>query len=745
MKKMKIIFVLMLLLGTLFSCSNDEAKLNDLDQEKATLSFGSLLNDMAGNKTAIKEHLDDIPGCSDAVPDYVEVALSLGGAWAAGSDTNPVRVELNPNPSDFDGDGAENYFTEESSELELIPGDYSLEYFKVFDADGNMLWIAPRNGDLVNFVNNGLPLNISLGAGVKKYVSVDVLCFDDRLVNEYGYLFFDINENRLSEFCIFGNFCDENGRHFPAHFSVDVWQYSGDSNNPKGNPIELDLMNNVGVNDDGDAFADPLCVVLPDSEGNDEYYFEITLMESDAYETEERIIRSGVITDEEVRAFNVGENNQEYYHFREGNCGTGDTPALFTEVSLKVIADNMTSPVGMAAAPDDSGWLFVIDQIGKVWIIDENGEKLDEPFLDVSSKLVNLNPEYDERGLLGMAFHPDYAINGRFFVYYSAPPVPGGPTPSTQWDNLARISEFTVSGANSTQANMGSERVILDINEPQSNHAGGTIAFGPDNYLYISLGDGGAANDVAPGHVEDWYEENAGGNGQDIEANLLGNILRIDVDGAMPYSIPSDNPFVGKEGLDEIYAYGFRNPYRFSFDMEGSRRLFVGDVGQVLWEEISIVEKGGNYGWNVKEGTHCFNAANNEEVLANCPEVDVYGNELIDPVIEMKNHHNPAGGRTLAIVGGYVYHGDDIPAYKDQYIFGSFSRHHDEPSGEIFMAIPSVHGLWSFDEIEIGDEEDIGYFLKGFGQDLNGEIYLAVSEVQGPNGNTGKILKLANN
>jgi glucose/arabinose dehydrogenase len=484
---------------------------------------------------------------------------------------------------------------------------------------------------------------------------------------------------------------------------------------------------------------------LPDSEGSDEYYFEITLLGSQAYATQARIIRSGVISDDDVRALYDGEDNTEAFHFREGNCGTGDTPALFTEVSLQVIAEGMTSPVGLAAAPDDSGRLFVIDQIGKVWIINENGNKLDEPFLDVSSKIVNLNPEYDERGLLGMAFHPDYAINGRFFVYYTAPPPSGGPTPNASWNNLSRISEFTVSGANPTQANLGSERVILEINQPQSNHEGGTIAFGPDNYLYISIGDGGGANDVGPGHVEDWYEKNAGGNGQDIDANLLGNILRIDVDGAMPYSIPADNPFIGKEGLDEIYAYGFRNPYRFSFDMEGSHQLFVGDAGQVLWEEISIVEKGGNYGWNVKEGTHCFNAANHEEVLANCPDVDVYGNELIDPVIEMKNHHNPAGGRTLAIVGGYVYHGTDIPAFKDQYIFGSFSRHHDEPSGEIFVAIPSANGLWSFVEIEIGDQENIGYFLKGFGQDLKGEIYLAVSDVIGPTGNTGKILKLTNN
>ncbi len=136
-----------------------------------------------------------------------------------------------------------------------------------------------------------------------------------------------------------------------------------------------------------------------------------------------------------------------------------------------------------------------------------------------------------------------------------------------------------------------------------------------DDNLYISLGDGGNRDDEGIGHVDDWYDKNAGGNGQDITQNLLGSILRIDVDGGEPYGIPADNPFVGKDGLDEIYAYGFRNPYRFSFDMGGYHSLFVGDAGQELWEEISMVEKGGNYGWNVKEGTHCFDAANPEKLF----------------------------------------------------------------------------------------------------------------------------------
>ncbi|MDT0676866.1 PQQ-dependent sugar dehydrogenase [Autumnicola musiva] len=748
MKKLNYCAAFIAALALLFSsCSKDENNLTESDPEKATLSFSTLLNDLVSNKAALKQQIGGIPECSDNNPAYVEIALSQDGAWAVGNDDDPVRVDLNPNPDDSDGDGVENYFTEYSSQLELVPGTYTLEYFTVFDANGNEIWIAPREmGSLDEMVDTALPFDISLGAGVKKYVSVDVMCYDNRMVNEYGYLFFDIIAKEAIEFCIFGNYCDDNGRHYPAHFSVDVWNYSGDIENPMGTPIGSDLMNMVGVNNNGDAYADPLCIVLPDGSGIDEYYIEISLMPSDEYDAEEEIIRSGLISDEDIRALFDGESNNDYFHFMEGDCGNGaaDSPALFADVELAIIADNMVSPLGVVAAPDDSERLFVIDQIGKIWVIDESGNKLEEPFLDISGEIVDLRTQYDERGLLGLAFHPDYAVNGLFYVYYTAPPRAGGPETGASWNNTSRISEFSVSPSTPNQADSGSERIVLEVDQPQTNHEGGTIAFGPDGYLYISIGDGGGSNDVAPGHVEDWYEVNAGGNGQDIEANLLGNILRIDVNGR-PYSIPADNPFVDGPGLDEIYAYGFRNPYRFSFDMGGMNELYVGDAGQLLWEEVSIVNKGGNYGWNVKEGTHCFNASNNEEVLPNCPEVDIYGNPLIDPVIEMKNYQNPAGGRTSVIVGGYVYRGNDLPEFQGQYIFGSFSNGEDPLSGEIFVALPSGSGLWSFVEIDLaGNPDDIGYYLKGFGQDLEGEIYIAVSEMTGPTGNTGKILKLSN-
>lgn len=416
------------------------------------------------------------------------------------------------------------------------------------------------------------------------------------------------------------------------------------------------------------------------------------------------------------------------------------------EVDIKLMTDGLVSPIGVVAVPGSKN-LAIIDQIGRIWMMDENGNRMPAPFMDVSGRIVPLSPNYDERGLLGLAFHPNYQSNGRFFIYYNLPRRPGGPAPGVLWNNLSRISEFRVSG-NPNLADPTSEKVILEMDDPQSNHNGGTIAFGPDGYLYIAIGDGGAANDFAPGHVEDWYPVNRGGNGQDIEANLFGDILRIDINSGNPYAIPNDNPFVNKTGRDEIWAYGFRNPFRFSFDMSGSRDLYAGDAGQVLWEEVSVVKKGGNYGWNVKEGTHCFNEANNSTTLPNCPDKDPFGNKLIDPVIELLNWQNPLAGpgttRATTVIGGNVYRGNDIPGFHGKYIFGTFSQSPTTADGELFISNPQGGGkLWSFQEIELASHPgDVGYYLKGFGQDHHGEMYLTVSSRLGPSGTTGKVFKL---
>lgn len=311
----------------LTSCSKEEESLSVDPGEKATLSFGAVLNDLMQNKEAFKQVMGDIPACSEDVPTFVEIVLTTpqGGA-VVGTLTNPLRVDVNPNPGDYDGDGVEEYFTDESASLELEAGSYTLQYFTVLNSAGEEIWVAPIAGEsMANFVDQPLPFNFNLGAGVKKYVDVDVLCFEDRLVNEYGYLFFDIEATRAIEFCLFGNYCPPSGRHYPAAFSVDVWMYSNDT---RGDQLYNDFTNAVTLNGDGDYAGSPLCVALPDLEGQDEYYFEISLMDSDAYgDVENTIIRRGVITDDEVRSFFDGDNNLDYYHFREG-CGE-DSPPIF--------------------------------------------------------------------------------------------------------------------------------------------------------------------------------------------------------------------------------------------------------------------------------------------------------------------------------------------------------------------------------------------------------------------------------
>ena len=401
---------------------------------------------------------------------------------------------------------------------------------------------------------------------------------------------------------------------------------------------------------------------------------------------------------------------------------------------LKLVAGNFVSPLTAMNAPDGTDRLFVLDQVGKIWIVNPDGTRMPNPFIDISSKMVSLSPFYDERGLLGLAFHPYYKQNRKFYLFYTAPPV-AGPVP---WDNQTRISEFKVTQSNPNVADINSEKIILQANHPQSNHNGGTIAFGPDGYLYISIGDGGNADDIGLAHVDDWYKVNAGGNGQDVKYNLLGDILRIDVNSgseARNYSIPGDNPFAHGVGEDEIYAYGFRNPYRFSFDMGGEHRLFAGDAGQSLYEEIDIVKKGGNYGWNVKEGTHCFSTDNDLEERNSCPDVDSAGNPLIDPVIEVKNSANPLGGETIAIVGGNVYRGISIPFLFGKYIFGFLSEGFDVPGGKILMGKPSMSGLWSYEELKLKSfPGNLGQWLKGFGQTLDGEIYATTSGEIRPSG-----------
>jgi len=399
--------------------------------------------------------------------------------------------------------------------------------------------------------------------------------------------------------------------------------------------------------------------------------------------------------------------------------------------ALQLIADGFLSPVALAAPDDGTGRLFILDQNGVIYILDAEGNRLPEPLLDLRSKMVQLNPDYDERGLLGVALHPNFAENGRFYLYYSAPARTGIPD---RWDHTGNLSEFTISADNPNRADLDSERIILQIDQPQPNHNGGQVAFGPDGMLYLMQGDGGNWADVGIGHPPE-------GNGQALNT-LLGKILRIDVDSALPYSIPADNPFVGQEGvLPEIYAYGFRNPFRASFDAGGDHSLFVGEVGQDFMEEIDKVVSGGNYGWPVREGTTCFNLASVSEPLESCATEGENGDLFLDPVIE---YGRDIGRSTL---GGYVYRGESLPELNGRYLFLDWVANQEIEGRKIYYAdIDQPEGdLWEYVAIPLSmaDGSDVpAFYSLSFGEDSENELFLLTTDVYNPVGTSGKVYKI---
>ncbi|MDQ3049578.1 MAG: PQQ-dependent sugar dehydrogenase [Bacteroidota bacterium] len=370
-------------------------------------------------------------------------------------------------------------------------------------------------------------------------------------------------------------------------------------------------------------------------------------------------------------------------------------------IKLSTIATGFTSPVGMAAPNDGTGRIFVFEQGGKIKIV-KNGKVNKDPFLDISSRLDGLNIAYSEKGLLGMAFHPDYKSNGRFFVYYSAP------NKLPKFDHKSVVAEYKVSAANADQADM-KEIIIMEILQPESNHNGGMLAFGPDGFLYIGTGDGGGAND----------EHGTIGNGQDLNT-LLGKILRIDINKEKPYGIPADNPFVGKSNhRGEIYAYGLRNPWRFSFDNLNGK-LFCGDVGQNKYEEINIIEKGGNYGWRIMEGFHCFNPS------SGC---DKTGLKL--PIAE---YDHDTG---ISICGGHIYRGNSYPSLHGFYFYGDWS-------GKLFCLKRSPDNTWKKINVNVNgtSSNDINGKLNSMGEDANGDVYLLTQRMFGPRSTTGVLMKI---
>lgn len=382
-----------------------------------------------------------------------------------------------------------------------------------------------------------------------------------------------------------------------------------------------------------------------------------------------------------------------------GSCsdsGTNTNNKKSIPIKLLKIADGLHSPVSAIFAPD--GLMFLAEQTGQIRIIKDNS-LVEDPFLDLQNKLIKLSGAYDERGLLGIAFHPNFAVNKKFYVYYSAPSKVKGS------DHQSVISEFKV-GTNPLQADPASERVLFTVQQPESNHNGGELKFGPDGYLYIGLGDGGGAGD----------KHGKTGNGQDL-STFLGKILRIDVKTDGAYRVPEDNPFVSdKQAKPEIWAYGLRNPWRFSFDKK-SGQLFAADVGQNKFEEVNIIEKGGNYGWKIMEASHCYD-----------PETNCKTEGLTLPIHEYEHKIG------ISITGGYVYNGKAIPSLSGKYIFADWT-------GPIFF-LEQDGKVWKNGNIELVNKPSGDLKILGFAEDNDAELYILTNQEVGPKGKNGAVYKI---
>jgi glucose/arabinose dehydrogenase len=346
-------------------------------------------------------------------------------------------------------------------------------------------------------------------------------------------------------------------------------------------------------------------------------------------------------------------------------------PALYQWVKF---TDKMDSPDYITHAGDGSGRIFIMEQGGLIWVADKTGQLKSDPFLDLSDLVIDdmIKGGYTERGLIGLAFHPDYTKNGLFFVMYSDK---GG-------DSV--IARYKVMANNADQADPDSATIILTIKQPYDNHKAGQLAFGPDGFLYIGVGDGGNNGDPQN------FSQNT--------KSLLGKILRIDVN-ADKYNIPDSNPFKGNDAYaPEIWARGLRNPWRFSFD-RANGDLYIGDVGEHVWEELDYQpgssHGGENYGWNYYEGKERFR------------------NGAIDGDVVMPYYvYDHSVG--CAVMGGYVYRGKTLPALQGTYFFGDYC------TGHIYTANRTADQQW-----KIAQFADIGGPISSFGEDEQGELYVA--------------------
>jgi glucose/arabinose dehydrogenase len=359
-----------------------------------------------------------------------------------------------------------------------------------------------------------------------------------------------------------------------------------------------------------------------------------------------------------------------------------------TAVQLQTVLSGLSNTVFVTHAHDGTNRLFIIEKVGRIRVA-QPGATTSTVFLDITSRVLSTG---NEQGLLGLAFHPQYAINGRFFVYYTKP---GSGADSGK----LTIAEYHVSANDPNVADFNSEIILLGIQHPtNTNHNGGMMAFGPDGYLYIGTGDGGSGDDPP-------------NNAQNINV-LLGKMLRIDVNtpnGAIPYSSPPSNPFIGSiPGADEIYAYGLRNPWRWSFD-RSTGQLICGDVGQGTREEIDLITNGGNFGWRIMEGFIC-----NPDINSSCTPPSGY----VAPIFDYTHSASPGGGTRCSITGGYIYRGFRSTVPASAYVYADYC------TGEIWQLQSGNNTLLL----------DTTLNITSFGEDEAGEIY-----VVGQNGTINRL------
>lgn len=394
--------------------------------------------------------------------------------------------------------------------------------------------------------------------------------------------------------------------------------------------------------------------------------------------------------------------------------------------SLLVIAEGLTAPLDVVDPADGTDRLFIVDQTGEVFIL-RNGQVEAPPFMDVSALMVNLGANYDERGLLGFALANDFPTNPRVYTYTSEPNGPAADFTVANpagFNHQSVVTEWQLDGANPDRIAPSSRRVLMRIDQPQSNHNGGDLEVDANGLLYIALGDGGSADDEGNGH-------SSVGNGQD-RTNVLGTILRIDPSGNNSsngqYGIPGNNPFIGEPGTpSEIYAWGFRNPWRMNRDPV-TETIWVGDVGQRDIEEVNQLTSGGNYGWRLKEGSFFFDpGASSVETLPFAP---------LPPSVAPVAEYDHGDGST--VVGGHVYRGNAMPALSGHYIFGDWGTFGGN-FGRLFM----LNEQRQIVELEVGNNQDaMNFYLLGMGRDASGELYICGRTNLGPSGSTGVVAKL---